>query len=499
MFTKIINKIKGVLYRMRIIKGVELQQKVDIPVDQSFYDEIARWRCWYRGFYKEFHETWHSVQGIKRSRRLLTLGMAKQVAQEMANMICNEKMEVSCDNEAVSAFIDPILEANGFIDTTQENAEYMMAVGGMVAEVFSDRNNIKVSYVPAENFIPLSWDVNKKIDQAIIVVEQTRKKDFTYTLLRSHLKKEDGDRTIYYIVNELYRSSVNDSTLGQPVDLSIIYPGLEPYIEFPNAKRPFFAYCKPSVANNIDSDTPLGISIFANAIDTLKTIDTVFDSFQREFKLGKKRVIVPNSWLRGGVEKSADGKSRIVTKFDIDDEVFQAMEMDEKNEQFMDISPDLRTQEHISSLDALLKTLSAQTGFSANTFGFEATGLRTATEVVSENSKTFRSKQSNENNIGVFTAEVVESILWLADFLGLHSYPTEEYNVTSSFDDSIVNDKDAKINQQIALKGAGLQSRKRAIMESQGVDDTTALEILEEIAKDEQIVTAGMVDAFGVE
>lgn len=496
MFTKIINKIKGVLYRMKIIKGVELQQKVDVPVDQTYYDEIARWRCWYKGYYKEFHEIWYYVQGIKRSRRLLTMGMAKQVAQEMATMICNEKMEVSCDNEEVSAFIDPILDANGFIDTTQENAEYMMAVGGMVAEVYSDRNNIKVSYVSAENFIPLSWDVNKKIDQAIIVVEQTKKKDFTYTLLRSHLKKEDGDRTIYYIVNELYRSSVNDSTLGQPVDLSIIYPGLESYIEFPNAKRPFFAYCKPALANNLDPDTPLGISIFANAIDTLKSIDTVFDSLQREFKLGKKRLVIPNSWLRG-VPDIDTGTMK--TYYDPDDEIIQGMNVNDDKENYTDISPTLRAQEHISSLDALLKTLSAQTGFSANTFGFEATGLKTATEVVSENSKTFRSKQSNENNIGVFTAEVVESILWLADFLGLRPYPTEEYNVTSSFDDSIVNDKDAKINQQIALKGAGLQSRKRAIMESQGVDDTTALEILEEIAKDEQVVTAGMVDAFGVE
>ncbi|WP_430535951.1 phage portal protein [Listeria rocourtiae] len=483
---------------MKLIKGVEIQQKVDLQVDQSFYDEIARWRCWYQGFYKEYHEIWYYVQGIKRSRNMITLGMSKQVSQEMANMICNEKMEVSCDNEAVSAFIDPILEENGFINNTQENAEYMMALGGMVAEVFSDRNNIKVSYVPAENFIPLSWDVNKKIDQAIIVVEQTRKKDFVYTLLRSHLKREEGDETLYYIENELFKANVNDSTLGQPVDLAIIYPDLEPYVEFPNAQRPFFAYCKPAIANNINSNIPLGISIFANAIDTLKTIDTVFDSFNREFKLGKKRVVVPNAWLRGAVEKVGD-TSRVVTKFDVDDEVFQAMEMDENKEQFMDISPELRSQAHISSLDALLKTLSSQTGFSANTFGFEATGLKTATEVVSENSKTFRSKQSHENNIEDFVAEVVESLLWLADFLQISPYPTEPYTVTTSFDDSIVNDKDSKINQQVSLKGAGLQSRKRAIMEAQDVDEATALEILAEIEQDEKVVTAEMVDAFGVD
>ncbi|MBC1459064.1 phage portal protein [Listeria newyorkensis] len=492
MFKKIINKIKGVLYRMKIIRGVELQQKVDIPIDQSFYDNIAKWRCWYQGFYNEYHTIWYFVQGIKKQRNMLTMGMAKQVSQEMANMICNEKMEVSFDNEAVGEFVSPILEANGFIKNTQDNAEFMMALGGMAAEIYTSNGDIKVSYVPAESFIPLSWDVNKEIDQAIIVVEQKKVKDFNYTLLRWHEKKDAG----FVVRNELYRASINDSSLGTPVELSFLYPDLEEMVEFPTATRPFFAYCKPAIANNVDSNVPLGISIFANAIDTLKSIDRVFDSLEREFRIGGKRAVVPDAWLKGKTDVQTGNVTRY---FDTEDEIFQGMRQDENNQKYYDVSPELRVSEHISALDAYLKTLSTQTGFSAATFGFDITGLRTATEVVSENSKTFRSKQSHENNIEVFVGDIVESLLLIADHFGMNTYPTEEYEVTTTFDDSIINDKDARINQQVLLKGSGLQSKKRAIMAAQDVDETTALEILAEIEADEQRVIAEGVDPFGVE
>ena len=51
--------------------------------------------------------------------------------------------------------------------------------------------------------------------------------------------------------------------------------------------KPVFAYFRPFVSNNSDYDVPLGMSVYANCTDTLRALDTVFDSFQREFVLGK--------------------------------------------------------------------------------------------------------------------------------------------------------------------------------------------------------------------
>ena len=59
-----------------------------------------------------------------------------------------------------------------------------------------------------------------------------------------------------------------------------------------------FAYYRPAIANNLDDDSPLGVSIYANALSTLQALDICYDSFVQEFRLGRKRIIVPAQCLR---------------------------------------------------------------------------------------------------------------------------------------------------------------------------------------------------------
>jgi len=52
-----------------------------------------------------------------------------------------------------------------------------------------------------------------------------------------------------------------------------------------------------NIANNMDLDSPMGIAVFANAIDQLKGIDITYDSYVNEFILGKKRIFVAPEML----------------------------------------------------------------------------------------------------------------------------------------------------------------------------------------------------------
>ena len=44
-----------------------------------------------------------------------------------------------------------------------------------------------------------------------------------------------------------------------------------------------------NIVNNINKNNPMGIAVFANSIDVLKAIDIVFDSYNNEFILGRKK------------------------------------------------------------------------------------------------------------------------------------------------------------------------------------------------------------------
>ena len=53
------------------------------------------------------------------------------------------------------------------------------------------------------------------------------------------------------------------------------------------------------MVNNADDDTtnPMGVSLFANAIDIIRKIDLEYDSYANEFSLGRKRIFVAPEFL----------------------------------------------------------------------------------------------------------------------------------------------------------------------------------------------------------
>lgn len=272
-----------------------------------------------------------------------------------------------------------------------------------------------------------------------------------------------------------------------------MYPDLEEEARIEGLTRPLFVYIRPNTANNFDMYSPLGISIYANALDTLKTLDIAYDSFQREFRLGKKRILVPQSAIKTVVDPQSGKMSRY---FDAEDEAYQAMNF-ESEDAIKDISVELRVNEHIDAINSILNLLSMQLGFSAGTFTFDSQGLKTATEVVSENSKTFRTKNSHETIVEEGIKELVDVIVNVAELYDIFTAP-DDYDVTVDFDDSIAEDRAANATYYMTLQSAGLISKKYALQRILDLTEEQAEEMLQEI-KDENATAddAFMLDTFG--
>ncbi|MEK6452608.1 phage portal protein [Caldifermentibacillus hisashii] len=477
MFQRIITALKRGLVKLGLLKEIEkITDLKDVSINDEMFQEIEIWKALYKGYYSEWHDLhYYTIDGPKQ-RKMLTLNMAKTSASEMASLVYNEKCEISIDNETVSEFINSVFKQNKFDKKFQDYVEYMFAHGGMVIKPYVENDRIMLSFVTADCFIPISWR-NDTIYEAVFPYEFKRR-DKKYTHLEWHLW-ENGQ---YIIRNEVYESQ-SGVDLGVKVPLKKFFHDLEEEVSIGNIKRPIFAYFKPNTANNIDIQSPLGISIFANALDTMKAIDTAFDSFHREFRLGRKRILVPAHMVKTVIDPETGAAHRY---FDSTDETYEAFgdgNMD--SDKIQDISIELRVEEHVSAINALLNIFAMQTGFSTGTFTFDGQSMKTATEVVSEQSKTFKSKQSHENIIEAALQELIDSIVTMGELYGMINAP-EEYDVTVSFDDSIAEDKGAEINQQTQLVAAGLQSKKRAIMKVQGVTEEEALEILNEIIEEER-------------
>lgn len=474
---------------MNLIKGVkDVVSDKDIQIDSGFYEQIETWKAVYKGFHKEWHELTYTTLDGQKSRKMATLNMPKVIASEMATLVFNEKCDVSISDEAYNTEIQNVLSTNNFNNEFQRYLEYSFALGGMVAKPYFD-NGLKISFTTADSFVPVSWSADD-IREGIFVNE-ILKGEFKYTHLEWHL----WEGAKYLIKNELYRADKGKhDDLGVKVSLATLFPNLQEELYMDNITVPLFVYFKPNTANNIDLKSPLGIPLYANAMDMIRALDTAFDSFEREFKLGKKKIIVPVSAIKSVVDPTDGSMKRY---YDPTDEVYEAMNLGMDSDEIKDISMELRVEEHIGAMNAMLGHLAMQIGFSAGAFTFDASGLKTATEVVSENSKTFRTKQSHEILVEAGLKQLIEAIGQVAELYNVFTKPAS-YDVAISFDDSIAEDMTAITSRMVMLVGAGLESKKRAIMRIHKVTEEEALEILKEIQEDNKAMQAEEVDQFGM-
>ena len=475
MFNGIKNFITRWGQRLGIIdKLKELNDHEEIIVNDDFYNKLKVWRELYKGYHDDFHLVSEMTLEGPSERKIYSLGLPKVIANEMATLIFNERAEISVSDEKFGEYIQQVLKDNKFNSRFQNALEYMFALGGMVIKPYYEDGKIKISFVTADCFYPTQWNAQGEIQGGVFLSEMQRNGKH-YTHLEFH-QFENGQ---YVVKNELYKSD-NDLVIGKKVPLTELFQNLEEYVVFNDLKRPLFVYTKPNIANNIDTTSPLGISLYANSLSTIKAADRKYDSLMNEFELGRKRIVVPEHMVQVRVDEFKGTAKRL---FNTRDSIYEAFKYDQDSNDantIKEIDFNLRVDEHINAINSELELLAMKIGLSPGTFSYTAAeGLKTATEIISANSKTFRTKQSHENEVEQAITSMVEVIGILSELYGITTHP-EEYEVTAFFDDSIIQDTDAKIDQQIKLVAAEFQSRVRAIKEIFGLTKEEAeLRVLE--------------------
>ncbi len=346
---------------------------------------------------------------------------------------------------------------------------------------------VRIGYCMADQFVPTAWD-NARVKEAVFISREAKDGKY-FTRLEWH--RRNGD--IYCVDNEVYRSEGRRGATGQDIlgmryPLEEAYPELDAHTEA-RVGDSLFTYWHTPIANNLDDDSPLGVSIYANALETLRALDICYDSFVQEFELGKKRIIVPARCVRTVADPSTGEMRRY---FDPGDRVYEALATDDAGElRIQDNSVELRVEEHVAALNAFLSILCLQLGFSVGTFSFDSRGgLRTATEVVSENSKTFKTIRTVQNQLAPALEHLARNIIDVAILYGLswqgqsvESLAASGYEVQTVFDDGVTQDRQTSIAEGVKLVEAGLLSRYRFLTEAKYGQGLTPREAEEEIER----------------
>lgn len=424
-------------------------------IDGAWYDRVADWDSWYKGDVEKFHnyQVWTGQHKVKRRR--YSLGMGKKVCEDWANLLMNEKVQITLEGGKEQAFIDDLFTRSNFEVNMNELQEKGAARGtyaiipritGIQETNLSfqpDRDtSIQMEYVTAEKIFPLSWVGREITECAFVTARHIKKED--YIFLQLHVKPDSE----YVIVTIAYRKDGETLTEIDPEEFGIL-PAFRT-----KSDKPQFVIGRYNIANNIEDNNPMGIAVFANAIDVLKAVDVAYDSYVNEFILGKKRIMV-----KPAATKNIETGESV---FDPNDVTFYVLPEDAQDGDIIQpIDMTLRTQEHTQGLQDHLNMLSAKCGFGEQHYRFDQGNVSTATQIISENSEMFRTIKKHEILLESVLVGLCRILLRMGNTY-MSAGLNEDVEISVDFDDSIIIDKQQEEARVYQMLSAGLMRADEA-------------------------------------
>lgn len=466
---------------VNLIQDKTQRQVIPLPA------QTTTWLQWYTGNVKDFHnyEVYNGVNDVKCRRR--TLNMAKKVAEDWANLLLNEKTDIAYGNNAQQEELEELLQSVNFWQKGNQGVEATFALGnGAFIEGFDESNKIRLQFVNATKIYPLNFEQDKITECAFVNTSGLT------TILQVHVrgvlkdnKFEYNDDGNYFIRTlKFVKKNLSDTGIGEQIS--------DDWFDT-KSKQAWFQMVKPNIANNIDVNSPMGISIFANALDSMQGVDLAYDGFCEEMRIGKARIFID----RRLVTVDADGEHYV---FDVNDTGFYwtgGGDGTNQNKPVEFYAPALRTESYFAGINNSLNLLSAKTGFGENHYRFDENGIATATQVISQNSEMFRTIKKHEIILNDVLIDMCKALMYIHNTFIMSNYKFDENaNLEVKFDDSIIEDKQTEMLNDRQDLASGVMSKVEYRMKWYNEDEATAKAKIDEIDAEKQTFFA---DAFSQE
>lgn len=445
--------------------------KIAMPADE--YDRIQKNKQLYMDQFPNVRYT--DSNGTACTRPFHSINVSKVLSRKLAKLVFNEGCVINADDKQADEFLQDVFRDNKFRKNFGEELEAGYAIGGLALRPYFDPSTqkIKISFCRADSFFPLQSNSNDISEAAIanvdVIVEGNR--PIYYTLLEIH----EWVNGKYQISNELYRSETVGQ-LGNRVPLTYLdkYKNLQPMALLDRFTRPLFTYIKLAGKNNANLSSPLGAGVIDNSRKQLMDINDKYDQFMWEIEKSRTKILASDHFFKYRYNEQGEPIKRFDTKTD----VYQQLKTDDP---FIDsFSPSLHSNEYIESINFILKIIETQVGLSPGTVSFDGQSVKTATEIISENSETFSTRADNVLIVEEAIKELVTSIFELARAYGIYTGPSN-FGVNVDFDDGVFESKQAQLEYNNSAVLGSLMSKKTAMMKQFGYTEKEALAELAQI------------------
>lgn len=367
------------------------------------------------------------------------LQLSAAISFEMARLITIEMKSVVSGSKRAEFLNERYRKV---IENLRIPVEYGCAKGGLIMKPYVSKGEIFVDFVQADRFFPVSFDSAGKISGAVFM-QSLVKNGKDYTRFECHRLK-DG---IYEISNRAFCSYTKNS-IGKQIDIGEVeeWKELSEKVTFKNIANPLFGYFKPAIANTVDPSSPLGVSVFANAVNLIEDANCQYERFLWEFESGE-RALIANTMA---FKRDRDGKPRLP-----DRRLYRTLDVEDMDF-FREWSPQIREEQLSKGLNRIFRQIEFNCGFAYGTLSEVSDSEKTAEEIRASKQRSYATVADNQKALKNALLELVYAMdVWCT----LYSLaPEGAYSVSFEFDDSIAADRKTQFEEKKALVECGIMA-----------------------------------------
>lgn len=419
-------------------ENIQKAMGIDIAVSSKMANTMHRWQRMY------LNRPYWCSEDIKG------LNLPAAISSEIARLVTMES-KISITGSKRADIIKDCMQH--FIASLPAYVEYACSTGGIIFKPYIDTTGIAIDIVKSGDFYPVRFDSAGNV-MAVIFPEYIRAGKKLYVRLE-YQSLENG---VYTIANKAFVSTKaiikNDeiTNLGQEIELSNVpeWEDIEPYVELHNADSTLFSYFKIPLANNIDPDSPLGVSVYARAENQIKDADEQYGATLWEYKSKETAIQAADEFFK----KSRDGKAILPKGKERLYHAMGSITSIDGRPFFNAYSPQIRDESFFNGYNRIAQKIEFSCGLAYGTLSDPQSVDKTAEEIKASKQRSYATVKQIQNSLGDSIQKLVQSINAWLEIEG--AVPPGIVDVSIDWDDSLIVDKKYDTEQLRADYGLGV-------------------------------------------
>lgn len=334
--------------------------------------------------------------------------------------------------------------------------EYACASGGVMLKPYVHNGEIEVSCVRSGCFVPTIYDASGRIMGAAFL-DRRYADNKIYTRIEHHIPENGG-----YVIKNYAFVSESENDIGRQIQFDAVkeWEEIEPVVRIENLTEPLFAYFRMPMANTVDENSPLGVSVYSKSEQLIDDANEQYRRMLWEFESGERALYVHDTAFK----TDRDG-NRILP----DKRLYRLIAGEDLFEQW---TPELREQNYINGLNEILRKIEFNSGLAYGTLSDVQSSEKTAEEIKASKQRSFSHIADIQNSLKNALCSLVRVMNTLTDLYSLAD--SGDYSISFGFDDSIVADRKTEFAEKCEMLNLGVMAPWEMRMWYFGEDEQTA-------------------------